>query len=205
VMPFRESTPPGPHMSDYARSKFDGDTLAWELHARGGLPLVVVYLAAVIGRGDAKAVMQIERFVRGRIPFLIRSDNRFTYVHIRDAAEAIVRAAEKEGNLGEAYLVGGERLSTADYFRLISELSGAPMPRRTIGRGTTLLLSRLLTLWAAITGRPPLLPLDLMRTQYRDSLLFDGSKAERELGVVYTPIREALREAIEELRERMSE
>jgi dihydroflavonol-4-reductase len=205
VMPFRESSPPGPRLSDYARSKFDGDSLAWELQARGGLPLVVVYLAAVIGRGDAKAVMQIERFLRGRIPFLIRSDSLFTYVHIRDAAEAIVRAAEKEGNIGEAYLVGRERLSTGQYVRLISELSGVPLPRRTMGPGTTLLLSRLLTLWAAITGRPPLLPLDLMRTQYRGSLLFDGRKAERELGVVYTPIREALGEAIEEVGERISE
>jgi dihydroflavonol-4-reductase len=101
-MPFRESSTPGPHMSDYARSKFDGDAPAWELHARRGLPLTVVYLAAVIGRGDPKGVMQIQRFVRGE---------------------------------GEAYLVGQEQLSTAQYFGLISELSGVPVPERTLGPG----------------------------------------------------------------------
>jgi len=203
-MPFRESSPPGPHVSDYARSKFDGDLLARELQARHGLPLTVVYLAAVVGRGDPKAVMQIERFVRGGIPVMIHSENLFTYVHVQDAAEAIVQAAQKSGNEGEAYLVGRERLSTGQYFALISELSGVPVPGKTLGRGATLLLSRLLTAWARLTGRPPLLPLDLIRTQFRGSLLFDGSKAERELGIRYTPIREALGEAVEEARERIS-
>jgi nucleoside-diphosphate-sugar epimerase len=197
--PFRETSPPGPHMSDYARSKFDGDCLAWELCRRKGLPLVAVYLAAVVGPGDPKSVMQIERFVRGRIPFLIDSDHLFTYVHIQDAAEAIVRAAEVDGNVGEAYLVGKERLSTGQYFGLLSELSGVPVPPGAIGRTTAMLLAGLLSLWARVSGQPPLLPLDLMRTQYRGSLLFDGSKAERELGLAYTPLRDALRGAIEEI------
>jgi nucleoside-diphosphate-sugar epimerase len=71
-------------------------------------------------------------------------------------------------------------------------------------QAAALLLSRLLTAWAGLTGKPPLLPLDLMRTQFRGSLLFDGTKAERELGIHYTPIREALREAVEEARERIA-
>jgi hypothetical protein len=35
-----------------------------------------------------------------------------------------------------------------------------------------------------------------MRTAYQGSLLFDGSKAERDLGISYTPIQVALEEAI---------
>jgi dihydroflavonol-4-reductase len=201
-MPFRETSPPGPHMSGYARSKHDGDALAWDLQARGGLPLVVVYLAAVVGPGDPKAVMQIRRVVEGRLPMLIRSDSRFTFVHIRDAAEAIVRAAERERNEGEAYLVGGERFSTAEYLSLISELAGVSLPKLALGRFPILPLARLLTFWAALTGRPPLLPLDLMRTEFRGSLLFDDGKTRRELGITYTPVREALREAIDEIRSR---
>ncbi|MBN1837102.1 MAG: NAD-dependent epimerase/dehydratase family protein [Spirochaetales bacterium] len=202
-MPFGEASCPGPHMSGYARSKFDGDALARELCQGAGLPLTVVYLAAVIGRGDPKAVMQIRSFVRGGIPVLIRSNSLFTYIHVRDAAEAIVRAAEKEDG-AEAYLVGGERLSTAEYFGLLSELSGVPVPRWALGRRATMLLSGLLTAWAGLTGRPPLLPLDLMRTQFRGSLLFDDSKARRELGMRYTPVREALREAVAEARDEIA-
>lgn len=43
------------------------------------------------------------------------------------------------------------------------------------------------------------MPLDLMRTVTTRSLVFDGSKAVRELGISYTPIRVALEEAIAEL------
>ena len=141
-MPFDAASAPGPHMSDYARSKHDGDEAARELLRTQGLPLVTVYLAAVVGRGDRKSVMQIRSFAQGRIPVMIRSPNLFTYVHIGDAAAAIVRAGDTEGNVGERYLVGAERLTTEQYFGIISELSGVPMPRLTIGRVPAMALAR---------------------------------------------------------------
>jgi dihydroflavonol-4-reductase len=197
--PFTEDSAPGPHASAYARSKHLGDQIAWDLHHAQGLPLVVVYLAAVVGAGDRKPVMQVGRFLEGRVPVLIDSPHAFTYVAIQDAAEAIVRAAEAEDNIGERYLVGDQRLTTLQYFQMISELSGVPMPRRTIGRRLTLFLARLMTAWSQISGTPPLMPLDLMRTVTTGSLVFDGRKAVRELGISYTPIRVALKEAIAEL------
>jgi dihydroflavonol-4-reductase len=202
--PFREESAPGPHKSAYASSKYRGDQIAWELHETRGLPLVVVYLAAVLGAGDPKAVMQIARFLQRRVPVMIDSESRFTYVAIGDAAEAIVRAAEKPGNVGERYLVGNQRLTTAEYFQTISDLSGVPMPHWTIGRRTTLTLARLMAAWSGLTGTPPAMPLDLMRTAYARSLLFDGSKAEQELGIEYTPSRLALAEAVADIRRRQA-
>ncbi|MEJ2737571.1 MAG: NAD-dependent epimerase/dehydratase family protein [Anaerolineae bacterium] len=199
--PFDEQSEPGIHVSEYARSKYEGDRIAWELHKTSGLPLVVVYLAAVVGAGDRKAVMQISRFLRGQIPAMIDSQSQFTYVHVGDAAKAIVRAAEKEGNEGERYLVGNQRLTTMEYFGIISQVSGVAMPRWTIGRRTALLFSRLMSGWARLTKSPPLMPYDLMRTAYQGSLLFDGSKAERDLGISYTPVRVALEEAIGDVTE----
>ena len=90
AMPFREDSAPGPHMSEYARSKHEGDCLALGLYKEKGLPLVMVFLAAVVGRGDPKSVMQIRAFIDGGVPVMIRSPNRFTYVDIADAATAIV-------------------------------------------------------------------------------------------------------------------
>jgi dihydroflavonol-4-reductase len=202
--PFREESAPGPHKSAYARSKYQGDRTAWELHKTRALPLVVVYLAAVVGAGDPKPVMQIARFLEGRVPAMIDSDSQFTYVYIGDAAEAIVRAAEKPDNVGERYLVGNQRLTTAEYFQTVSALSGVAMPRRTIGRRTSLALARLMAAWSGLTGTPPAMPPDLMRTAFARSLLFDGGKAEQELGLEYTPSRLALAEAVEELRRRQA-
>lgn len=196
--PFTAGAAPGPHMSDYARSKHEGDEAALRAARDGGLPLVVVHLAAVVGRGDSKSVMQIRDFVRGRIPLMIRSPNRFTYVAVDDAAEAIIAAGLTEGNAGTRFLVGDQGLTTTEYFRIISELSGVPVPRLSIGRGAAMVLARLLTAWAGVVGRPPLFPLDLARTQFRGSLLFDGDTAAAALGISYTPIRVALAEAVAE-------
>ncbi len=200
--PFSEESAPGKHASEYARSKSRGDGIARDVCERAGLPLVTVYLAAVVGAGDRKAVMQIERFVSGKIPIMIDSPNRFTYVHIDDAAEAIARAALAPGNAGERYLVGRDRLTTQEYFEIIAAASGVPPPRRAIGKRITLTLAWLMSAAATITGRPPLMAYDLMATVYRRSLLFDGSKAERELGLQYTPVESGLRDAVAEIRRR---
>ena len=40
------------------------------------------------------------------------------------------------------------------------------------------------------------LSLDMARTM-QNGAIFDGSKAERELGLRYTPVRDALREMVE--------
>ncbi len=199
-MPFAADSLPGPHMSEYARSKHEGDEAAWDISRSKGLPLVVVHLAAVVGRGDPKSVMQIRDFVQGRVPVLLRSENRFTYVAIDDAARAIIAAGLAEGNAGTRYLVGSQRLTTTEYFQLISDLSGVAMPRVSIGRGAAMTLARLLTAWAAVVRRPPLLPLDLMRTQFRGSLLFDGDSAAAALGITYAPIRAPLADAVEDAR-----
>ena len=61
-------------------------------------------------------------------------------------------------------------------------------------------MARLLTAIARWTGRRPLVSADIIRTTLAGSLLFDGSKAERELGIRYTPLRTALAEAVAEIR-----
>jgi hypothetical protein len=73
------------------------------------------------------------------------------------------------------------------------------LPRRTIGKRTALTLAWLMSAAAKITGRPPLMAYDLMATVYRRSLLFDGSKVERDLGLRYTPVESGLRDAVGEI------
>jgi dihydroflavonol-4-reductase len=197
--PFTENSAPGTHASEYARSKAQGDRIALRLCETAGLPLVIVYLAAVVGAGDRKPVMQIGRFVRGKVPLMIDSPYRFTYLHIEDAAEAIVRATLHPGNVGQRYLVGRDRLTTREYFEIIAAASGTPMPARRLGRRSALALARLMSIFATVSGTPPLMPYDLIATVYRGSLLFDGSKAERELGLRYTPVEDGLRDAVAEI------
>jgi dihydroflavonol-4-reductase len=200
TIPFDEDSDAGPHPSDYARSKHLGDEAGWRLHRENGLPLTVVHLAAVIGAGDPRPTMEVQRAVERRLPVLVGADTTYTYVHVRDAAEAIVRALLRPISLGRRYLIGTERASTREYFEVIGELADVPVPRYNLPESALLPVARILERVARWTGRRPPLPVDILKTTAAGSLVFDGSRAQEELEMEYIPLREALREAVAELR-----
>jgi len=202
-IPFDEETEAGPHPSDYARSKYLADQIGWRMHAQRDLPLTVVHLAAVIGAGDPRPTMEVRRAVEGRLPVLVGADTTYTYVHLDDAAEAIVRALLNPATNGRRYLIGRARASTREYFTLIGELASVPVPRLNLPEALLIPISRVLEWFAHLTGKRPPLPVDILKTTAAGSLIFDGSRAERELGMCYRPLREALREAIDEIRNRL--
>jgi len=202
-MPVTEETPAGPvRLSEYARTKHEGEVIAWRLRETRGLPLVVVMPGGVLGPGDSKASGRyIRDLVQGRMPARVLESSPFPWVHVGDAAEGIVRAAAKEGNAGEKYFLVAENLTFGQINRMISEISGARLPRMRLPDGLTLAGAHLLTAVARLTGRPPMLglSLDQIRTM-KEGLVVDGSKAVRELGIRYTPIRAAIEEEIESFR-----
>jgi len=197
--PFDESSAPGQHPSDYGRSKYKGDQIGWQLHREQGLPLTVVHLAAVIGAGDPRPTMEVRRAVQGKMPAMVGADRTFQYVYLRDAAEAIVRALLRERTIGRAYLVGGERATTREYFDIIGELAGVQMPTRDVPEWLLLPLARIGETVSGWLGVRPPVPVDVLETSAAGSLLFDTKRAEQELEITYTPLRTALREAVEEI------
>lgn len=197
--PFTEESPVGPvRFSEYARTKYAGDLVAWELYEKKELPLVMMYLAVVLGPGDPKPTGQfIKNLINRRIPTRVFEDSVTTWVHVRDVAEAIVKALEKENNIGEKYLVGKYQLSYREIGEMVSEISGVPLPKRRLPNSVVMVNAALLTLLANIIKKPPRwgMSIDQMRTM-KEGSPFDGSKGEKELGITYTPIRVALEEAI---------
>jgi dihydroflavonol-4-reductase len=197
--PFTEESTPGPvRFSKYAQTKYEGDLVAWELHEKKGLPLVVLYPGAVVGPADPKTNGgYVQDLMRQRLPARLFPDRVLTAVHVRDVAEAVYRAAEKQGNVGERYLVGKYRVSFRELSKMVSDISGIPLPKRTIPGPVALLNAALLTGIANVLKRPPLwgMSSDQIRTM-KEGFQFDGSKAERELGITYTPIHVAVEEAL---------
>jgi dihydroflavonol-4-reductase len=197
--PFTEESEMGTvRFSEYARTKYEGDLIAWELFKKKKLPLVMLYLGSVLGAGDPKPTGQwINNFINRRIPARFFENSVLTYVHVRDVAESIVKALEKENNIGEKYLIGKYRLSIREVGELISEISGVPMPKRRLPDSLVMLNAAILTWIANITKKPPALGMstDQMRTMKQGSQ-FDGRKSEKELGITYTPIRTATEEAV---------
>lgn len=175
--PFREDSPVGPHrQSEYTRTKYAGDQVIWDIYNQHGLPLVVVYPGCVVGPDDPNITEQlIMDYIRLKLSEGVPSEGYVTVVHVADVAEAIVRALEKNDNIGEKYLIGKHHLSYQDLNRLLQESCGvelleAPLPHCVV--------------WITAAF--------LAGTR----MVFDGSKAERELGLAYTPLSTAINDTM---------
>ena len=128
-------------------------------------------------------------------------DGVFPWVHVKDVCEAIVRALEKDDNIGERYLISACNMTWSDMNRLVCEVAGSKPPRLCLPNWATTLSARLLTGIAALIKKPPLLDLSVDQVALmRLGGEIDGSKAERELGLAYSPIREAVAEAVASFR-----
>jgi dihydroflavonol-4-reductase len=198
-IPFDEETPVGPvRFTEYARSKYEGDLVVWELHRKKGLPVVMLYPGPILGAGDSKSTGQYVRdLIERRVPGRVFEDSAFSWVHVRDVAEGIARALEKEGNEGEKYLIGKQVLTVGEFTRMVCELSGAAPPRLRLPGPVAMATAALATKIADLSGRPPYsgMATDSLRN-ISESAVFDGSRVERELGLTYTPITEAIVEEV---------
>ena len=197
--PFTEMCERGPVLfSEYARTKSAAEKLAWELHHTRGLPLVTLYPGIVLGAGDDKASGHyIQDIIRRRVPSTIYHNSIATYIYVGDVVDAMLRAVEKPETVGQKYLLGKHDLNGREFAQMISDVSGVPLPIFRFPDWMVTGVAHLLTALAGVIRRPPLwgLSSDAART-LSNGFRCDGSKAERELGIHYTPIRKAMEEAV---------
>jgi len=200
--PIVETSPPGPkRFGDYPESKYQGDCIAWELYEEKHLPLVVIYPCGVTGPNDVKYSSSLIRSLISReMPVTAFNNSFLTWVDVRDVAEAIVRASEKDNNIGEKYILGREQMKMEEFYRMISDISGVPLPKMRLSDTMALFNARLLTWWADMTKKPPLwnMALDGCRVA-KVGFIANGSKAEKELGITYTAIRNTFEDTIRSL------
>jgi dihydroflavonol-4-reductase len=202
--PITEETPVGTERaSKYVRTKYEGDLIAWDLYEKKNLPLVVIYPSAVIGANDPKACGRyIKNYAQGRMPAQVLTKLYFPFVYVKDVAEAIVGALEKENNLGEKYIVSAENHTWGEINQMISEICGTKLPFIKLPIWTTIMTSYLLTGIANLIRKPPIWDLSVDQVNLmKQGFKIDGSKLERELGIKYTPIYNGIKEAIESYKE----
>ncbi len=121
-------------------------------------------------------------------------DTGLNLVHVRDVAEGHWLAAER-GKVGERYILGNQNLTLRELFAELAALTGRPAPRLRIPHWVALAAGAASTAAAALTRRPPAIPLEAVRTS-RHHMFFDPGKAVRELGLPLTPVRAALEDAL---------
>ncbi len=168
-----------PRMTKFARTKYLGDYISWELYKNNGLPLVVIYLAAVLNGENRYSLKK----------FVVKSPHKFMFIYITDAARAIVNAINIRNNIGQKYLVGSENYSPSDITKILDHKSNSSTPKRQTGKWLSLFLSGLMTFWSRFSKKSPLLPYDLVKSVFKGPIVFDGTVVEKVLGFNYTPIQ----------------
>ncbi len=196
--PFSEKSEPGPLLSRYAKTKSEGGKIVWDMYKKSNLPVVFIYPGVVLGAGNKKTSGQyVSDVVNKKLPAQVFNNVAFTWVHVKDVAMAILKALEKEDNIGEKYIIGNSLIPLGVFNKMITEISGTSLPKLSMPAWLAMANASLLTGISRLTKKKPILNMyaDQIRTM-KNGIYADGSKAERELGIIYTPIRVALEEEV---------
>jgi dihydroflavonol-4-reductase len=184
----------GSYLSVYERSKHEGERAAFEAARRAGVELVAINPSSVQGPGRAGGTGRILiAYLNGRLPAFV--DTQVSLVDIADCVEGHLLGAER-GVPGERYVLNGATLTSREALEIVAELSG-------VRRDVRFLPPRLAAAGAALVeaafrarGRQPPVCREMVRTLVHGHR-YDGSRAQRELGLRYTPVAKTFRRTIE--------
>jgi dihydroflavonol-4-reductase len=181
----------GYHVTPYERAEYQAEQIARSYLERG-LPLVTVNPASVYGPGNFKPVGRaMINAVNGRIPAIF--EGAVSYVYIDDAGEGHALAAER-GVVGERYILSGPPVSMSAWMSLLCRLAGVRTPPR-IPVVSARLYAEAGEALSRLTHKPPVLPRGLLLI-CAHGFRVSGLRAERELGLHYTPLEEGLRRTL---------
>ena len=184
----------GSYMSVYERSKHEGEVAALQAGEREGIEVVSVNPSSVQGPGRAGGTGRIMiAYLNGKLRAFVHTN--ISIVDIRDAVEAHLLAAEK-GEPGRRYVISGATLKSSEALEIVSGMTGVvEKPRFLPPAVAQAAAAALETGFKAARKHPP-----VCRAMVRTMLhghRYDGSRATRELGLTYTPVRDTFARTIE--------
>ena len=105
--------------------------------------------------------------------------------------------AEEKGQIGEKYILGHENLSLSQIFHLLGDLTGLPAPKVKLPYWPVLAMAYVDEFFATyIRRRPPRMPVAAIRMA-KKYMYFDNRKTLQYLELTFTPVRQALTDAVE--------
>jgi dihydroflavonol-4-reductase len=182
--------------STYETTKTEAHRVA-QRHQRAGEPIVIVAPSQVVGPGDPSSFGHMARaYARGRVPRVgWAPDSTFTFGHVEDVAEGMVRAGEA-GRPGETYLLGGHVMTVRDMMRIWAEAGGRKPPAVWLPRPIAVAQATLAGPLLRLAGQPAYLSPEAVCSSFV-SLRFSSEKARRELGASFRPADQAWRETLQ--------
>lgn len=196
-LPADETDPLTPEraIGAYKRSKVVTERLVEAMVCDRGLPAVIVNPSTPIGPRDVRPTPTgriIVEAATGRMPAFVETG--LNLVHVDDVARGHVLAMEK-GAVGQRYILGGQDVTLRQMLADIAALSGRKAPTIALPRRALFPLAWGAEAMARLTGREPFVTVDALRMAGHH-MYFSSAKAERELGYVARPYRQALADAL---------
>jgi dihydroflavonol-4-reductase len=173
----------------YVQAKRSAE-LAVREHAQRGAPVIFAYPGFCYGPGDVydSSSELVVRFLSGSLPAYVEGGH--DAVDVRDAAAGLILAMER-GVIGERYLLGGENVTTEQFFGLLSYITGRRAPRIRLTPAVAVGIARL----AGHISKEPIMTREmaLMSGRY---WFYDDRKARTSLGYTSRPLEATLRDAV---------
>ncbi len=190
-----EQTPHrGWYLSTYERTKTEGERAATAAAREVGQDLVLVNPSSVQGPGRAGGTARFFlAFLDGRLKVFVPTT--VSLVDIDDCVTGHLLAGE-HGVAGERYLLNGMTLPIERALALAAEVAGVHRRPRLVPRRMATAAAGLLERGFRLAGRRPPVCREMVRTLLHGHR-YDGSRAERELGLRYTEPRETIRKTVE--------
>ena len=182
----------GRFLSRYERSKYEAERVGLAAAAETGVELVCVNPASVQGPGRTRGTARILiDALNGKLRMVV--DSRLSIVDVDDCARGHL-LAEARGVPGERYLLSGVTLTVGEALALLGRIAGREEHPRRLPPPVAMAMAGAVEGVARLRGRRPPVCREMVRTILHGHR-YDGSRATRELGLVYTPIEESLRRA----------
>lgn len=189
-----ESSHRGSFLSAYERSKYDAEQTVMGM--MGVVPIQIVCLnpSSVQGPGRTSGTGQLlVAYLNGRLKGWV--DTTVSLVDIDDCAEGHV-LAETEGTPGQRYVLNAGSLGTAELMDVMGRIAPGVRPPKVVPPVVARAGVAASVLSARLRRRSPEVCGESLRTLLHGHR-YDGTRAERELGVRYRPVEETLRRTAE--------
>lgn len=185
-------------LSTYERSKTEGEKVAFETGRQEGVEVVSVNPSSVQGPGRAGGTARfLLAFLDGRLKVFVNT--HVSLVDIGDCSEGHVLAAER-GEPGERYVLNGMTLTIAEALALAAETAGVERSPRLVPRQAATVAGAVVERAFRLVRRRPPVCREMVRTLIHGHR-YDGSRAERELGLRYSDPRDTIRRTVTWARE----
>jgi dihydroflavonol-4-reductase len=194
-----DSPPTDPGILDdpYVRSKVLEEAAVADFARETGLEVVSILPGGMVGPQDGGPTplgnVLVAR-LNGQASGSVNIAGAFPLVDVRDVARAHVAAMER-AEPGRSYLVVARTIPSCEWDDMVARLTGLPGASVVIPSSIAMTMAYLVEIIARVTHTVP----EFNRNQVRHIVQrqqYDCSRAKRELGITFTPIEIALRDAI---------